>query len=89
MLNENKQIKFLKLEAEGAEPEILLGAKQILHKINYIAVDVGAERGLKYETTLVETVNYLKNNNFELIKLGTPRLMCLFKNKLFLNDTNN
>ncbi len=76
-----EKIKFLKLEAEGAEPEILLGGLKDLNKIEYICVDVGPERGLKYETTLVETVNILKTNNFEFLKMGHPRLNCLFKNK--------
>ncbi len=80
-INDLKEIKLLKLEAEGAEPEILQGAKDILSKVKYIAADVGAERGLKYETTIVETIKFLENNNFELIKIGTPRLVCLFKNK--------
>ena len=82
LLNQNLFIKLLKLEAEGAEPEILEGGNKILSKIKYIVVDVGAERGLKYDTTLVQTINFLRDKNFELIKFGTPRLMCLFKNKL-------
>ena len=74
-------IKLLKLEAEGAEPEILEGANLLLPYIKYIVADVGAEKGLKFETTLVNTINYLNKNNFELIEFGSPRLMCLFKNK--------
>ena len=80
---DKKKIKLLKLEAEGAEPEILQGANLILPNIEYVVVDVGAERRLKYETTLVNTVNFLIKNNFDLVKLGVPRLMCLFKNKSF------
>ena len=80
---EIEKIKFLKLEAEGAEPEILLGGLKDLNKIEYICVDVGPERGLKYETSLVETVNILKANDFEFMKMGHPRLNCLFKNKNF------
>ena len=29
-------IKLLKIDAEGAEPEILMGASKLLHKIKYI-----------------------------------------------------
>ena len=76
---DNNRIKLLKLEAEGAEPEILLGGLDVLHKIDYICVDVGPERGLSYETTLVPTVNTLKNHGFDFIKMGHPRLICLFK----------
>ena len=49
-------IKLLKLEAEGAEPEILLGGLDKIHLIDYICADVGPERGLSYETTLVSSV---------------------------------
>ena len=45
------KIKLLKLEAEGFEPEILRGAKSILGKVEYIAVDVGFERGTEQEST--------------------------------------
>ncbi|MGD9733837.1 MAG: FkbM family methyltransferase [Desulfamplus sp.] len=38
-------IHILKIEAEGAEPEILRGAIPILNKIKYITVDCGYERG--------------------------------------------
>ena len=75
-----RRVKLLKLEAEGAEPEILLGGKDSLHLVDYVCVDVGPERGLSYETTLVSTVNTLKDFGFEFIKMGHPRLICLFKN---------
>lgn len=81
-----QKIKFLKLEAEGAEPEIFLGGIDDLNKIEYICVDVGPEKGLSYETTLVETVNILKANNFEFFKMGHLRLNCLFKNRKFMNN---
>jgi len=80
-----RRIKFLKLEAEGAEPEILKGGLDTLHLVDYISVDVGPERGLSYETTLVSTVNILKNCGFDFLKMGHPRLICLFKNKLTTN----
>lgn len=38
-------IKLLKIDAEGAELEVLRGAQNILHKIKYISVDLGFERG--------------------------------------------
>ena len=85
-----RRVKLLKLEAEGAEPEILQGGINSLHLVDYISADVGPERGLSYETTLVSTVNILKNCGFELIKMGHPRLICLFKNiSLELPAKNN
>ena len=80
-IGQNVKIKLLKLEAEGAEPEILLGGLKVLPQITYISADVGPERGLSYDTTLVQTVNILKDHGFELIKMGHPRIVCLFKNK--------
>ena len=76
-----RRIKLLKLEAEGAEPEILMGGLSSLNFVDYITVDVGPERGLSYETTLVSTVNILIDCGFDLIKMGHPRLICLFKNQ--------
>ena len=53
------KIKLLKLEAEGYEPEILLGANKILDKIEYIAIDGGYERGKNSEETLSSQLNFL------------------------------
>ena len=60
-------IKLLKIDAEGAEPEILMGASKLLHKIKYITVDVGPERGLLEESTDKETTEFLLNNELKLI----------------------
>ena len=40
-----KRIKFFKIEAEGAEPEVLEGSKNSLKIIDYIGVDGSHERG--------------------------------------------
>ena len=74
-------VKCLKLEAEGAEPEILLGLGEGLQKIEYITADVGFERGLAQESTLAEVSNILISNNFEMIAVGKRRLCVLFRNK--------
>jgi len=50
---------ILKLEAEGAEPEILDGAKQMLKALHYVAADCGYERGRKRQHTFVEVSNRL------------------------------
>ena len=77
------KIKLFKLEAEGAEPEILLGCESILHNIEYISADVGFERGIKQKSTLPEVNNFLMKNGFELVKNGRSRIVCLYKNKNF------
>lgn len=77
---ENRKIKLLKLEAEGAEPEICYGAIKTLINIQYISVDVGFERGITQTSTAPEVVNFLLKNNFSLIKVGESRMCYLFKN---------
>lgn len=73
------KIKLLKLEAEGAEMQVLNGAKNLLMNIEYITADLGFENNGK--STLPEVTNYLLNNNFEIIDFGYPRIVILFKNK--------
>lgn len=76
-----RKIKLLKLEAEGAEPEICKGCEEILGNIDYIAADLGFERGVAQETTLVPVVNYLTQRGFELVDINYERLVVLFKNR--------
>lgn len=73
-------IKLLKIEAEGAEPEVLLGCEKLLANIEYISVDLGYERGIAMESTLVPVTNYLLQNGYELIEVGKARLVALYKN---------
>jgi len=75
------RIKLLKVEGEGAEPEILFGAKGILNKIQFISVDVGPERGIDQAPTRLEVISFLEENNFTIV-LQNPyhRKTVLFKN---------
>lgn len=79
----NKTIKLLKLEAEGLEPEILKGSKNFLKNIEYIAADLGPERGINKDCTLAEVTSLLSKNNFEMLHFNYPRITALFHNKLF------
>ena len=78
--NNQKKIKLIKLEAEGFEPEILLGLKKYLSYVEYITIDCGFERGISQESTLAECANYLINNNFKMTDFRNRRIVCLFKN---------
>ena len=80
-----KKIKLLKLEAEGFEPEILQGCQNNLENIEYISADLGPERGVKKECTLVEVTNLLVSKGFKLIDFKYSRSVILFKNNLFCN----
>ncbi len=71
--------RLLKLEAEGAEPEILRGATGILNCFEYVAVDAGFERGLMQETTAPEVIQFLFAHGFELVDLNPKRVTFLFR----------
>jgi FkbM family methyltransferase len=60
-------VALLKIEGEGAEPEILRGASQILGQVKYICVDAGPERGVLEESTLQEVKSICQENQFEMI----------------------
>jgi FkbM family methyltransferase len=72
------RISLLKLEAEGAEIEVIEGAEGILHRIAYITADLGFERN--GQSTLPEVTNFLLSRGFEIVKFGTPRIVVLFRN---------
>ena len=74
------RIKLLKLEAEGAEPEALAGSAGLFDRIEYIAADLGAERGKEQTSTLPEVTNYLVRNGFDLIAVNHRRVVALFRN---------
>ena len=78
----NTQIKCLKLEAEGAEPEILQGLGKKIKLVEFIAADLGHERGVLCESTLAPVTNFLIKNNFELIDVDHNRESALYKNTL-------
>ncbi len=76
----NESIKLLKIEAEGHEPEVLLGSLKTLKKVNYISVDFGAERGVDQDYTIVEVNNILYDNDFKLVNFSDYRFIGLYKN---------
>lgn len=77
------KVKLLKLEAEGAEPEILEGAGEALKDIEYISADLGFERGKAAASTLVPVTNFLLSRNFELMNVRHRRICALYRNKAF------
>ena len=76
-------IDLLKLEAEGAEPEVLLGGTELLQRTRYVTVDWGPERGMSEDTTLASVCNILYPLGFEMQELKETHYTCLFKNKNF------
>lgn len=72
-------ISLLKLEAEGAEPEVIQGSKNVLLRTKYITVDVGEERGVNEESTLPDVVNSLIPLGFKVIDINFSRGVLLLK----------
>lgn len=76
-----EEIFLLKVEAEGAEPEVLLGAVKLLSKVKYIVVDVGPERGVNEEETREAVVNFLNLYQFSIARENPGhRKTILFRN---------
>tara|TARA_X000001036_G_scaffold432355_1_gene468144 strand:- start:837 stop:1586 length:750 start_codon:yes stop_codon:yes gene_type:complete len=87
-----KDIKLLKVEGEGAEPEIIEGLGIQLESVQYISADLSDERGLTLEYTVTQVTNFLLSNNFEMLDFSPDRFIFLFRNKkisLNSNDLNN
>lgn len=77
----DKHIKLLKIEAEGAEPEVLSGSWGLLNRIEFVVADLGFERGIDAHSTISPVTNTLINKGFELVHVSEGRRICLFRNK--------
>lgn len=64
-------IYFIKGDAEGAEPEVLLGARTTLKKTQFIALDCGPER--QGRTTVRDTTDILTELGFTVRRLKRRR----------------
>jgi FkbM family methyltransferase len=71
---------ILKVEAEGAEPEVLQGAGALLARFDYVAVDCGRERGPERKDTFVETNTALSDAGFRPVFANFRRLTMLYRN---------
>jgi len=75
------EIDLLKLEAEGAEPEILLGAEKTLKITKYVTADLGPERGVDQSRVYEQCYALLLKSGFEEIsRFKGKREVYLFKN---------
>lgn len=84
---QGKTIKLLKLEAEGAEPEVCKGMENTLKNIHFIAADLGPERGPDEEVTAPNVINFLLGRGFEVKDIGDRfSLRILFENKRFMGS---
>lgn len=58
---------IIKVEAEGAEPEVLEGAARFLSAVDYVTVDCGHERGPQQDHTFVEVHGALSAAGFAVV----------------------
>jgi FkbM family methyltransferase len=66
----NESVKLLKVDAEGAEIEVINGAKNLLSQIEFIAIDLGFEKGISQESTAPPVFNLLFENDFILVAIA-------------------
>jgi FkbM family methyltransferase len=83
-----KTIDLLKIEAEGAEPEVLLGAANSLLKTRYVAADLGPERGLEQTETFEDANRILIEKGFILIAEKALGRQCYLYENRNLKNTN-
>lgn len=74
-------IRLIKLEAEGAEPEILEGMQKTLLETEYLTVDMGPERGMSKANTVAECTDYLYSFGFRMSDFFSIRCSALFERK--------
>jgi FkbM family methyltransferase len=72
------RIRFIKADAEGAEPELLRGAARTLERTEYIGIDCTPERLGQY--TDAECAAILRAAGFEIIRDNTRRKVLVAKN---------
>lgn len=75
-------IEVLKVEAEGAEPEVLRGARKAIGRCRFITIDCGCERGIRGEDTIRDACNSVYEQGFRMIesKVSSDRVILTFEN---------
>ena len=58
-----------------------MSCKKYINNIEYISADLGFERGENEETTSPAVINFLLQNNFEILQQGRDRNTFLFHSK--------
>ena len=81
------EIKLIKCDAEGAEPEVLAGATETLGRTRFVAFDCGPERA--GQPTFDECANLLKDLGFDVLTTPDPtkmRQMLVASNQRFAEN---
>jgi len=75
-------IKLLKIDAEGFEPEVLVSGQKLLDNVKFCSIDLGPERGKLKLRTFNQANLLLRDCGFELIKSGDTREVYLYSRLL-------
>lgn len=70
-----RSIRVIKLEAEGTEPEVVAGFGEYASRIDYVAADLGPERGSAQETTVAPVTQMLYEMGFRMISARGHRYL--------------
>ncbi len=81
-----KKIQLLKLEAEGAEPEILEGGQETLKITQHVTADLGPERGINQERTFDQVNDLLLRAGFSLTGRNPGNRECYLYSRSNTND---
>ncbi len=60
-----KKIKMLKVDVEGAEMKVLLGAKKALSRTSYLLIEMN-KNSLKYGYTFDQALNFIRRSRFDV-----------------------
>ncbi len=77
----SKGIIIVKIEAEGAEPEVIRGGRELLRKAALVLVDGGPERGFLKEKTEPQNDLELYNLGFEKVPGNSTRCQVYVRDK--------
>ena len=88
-LVEKNKVGLIKIEAEGFEPEVLLGIDFKNINILGICIDCGPERQPDLSTTVVECSNILFEEDFVLREFNRARTGLFFVNKNYSDTLKN
>lgn len=81
-----ERIRLLKVEAEGGEPEVLEGCGDLLGRSDYIAADLGPERGSDQHNTVSTVVELLHQRGFRMLDFFPGRCTALFVARSLATD---
>ena len=60
---------MIKLDVQGYEMQVLMGASKLLNKIDYVIVEISTKKIYHNQINYINILNYLSKKKFKLIKV--------------------